>query len=476
MNSEREFDYFGLRSLSNSSKWGNLGKVPLLLVLLYFRSGKLSNCGHTLMMPLWNYQTYKVSMSELNLDIANMPDAIYEYWDRLSPRLLVNGQHFLKPNDFPILPDEIKSTWNQIVLNDSPDEIKILIDDKLKDAIGNKKWVIPFGATVDLSNIVFGNFEYVELYEIHEEIFFMLRDSDNNFLAGHVSPKHNHWNVDFFQHFGEGLAILKLNLSAIVRDFWVVEERERVFKTIEKKLKGSNIPKQSSQTRIIYLPRVKYIGQVQTKACSKAMQYSERRQHFVAGHQRKCANPSKVQLILAERYNQNIQKGYTYVKPHERGNLKHRSIYRSRSALQLLYSEDLTNYDSKKRVQWFQFERDVESLMKKIGLKIMDKIADFGGDGGIDIYGVEANKDGYRNWAVQCKCWTKNVGTEVIYKLIGSLSRYPNDTRGMVVTTSSFSSNAIKLSRENNFILIDGKKFLEIQDLSNRQLKQSILD
>ena len=106
----------------------------------------------------------------------------------------------------------------------------------------------------------------------------------------------------------------------------------------------------------------------------------------------------------------------------------------------------------------------------------MDKIADFGGDGGIDIYGVEANKDGYRNWAVQCKCWTKNVGTEVIYKLIGSLSRYPNDTRGMVVTTSSFSSNAIKLSRENNFILIDGKKFLEIQDLSNRQLKQSILD
>ena len=62
------------------------------------------------------------------------------------------------------------------------------------------------------------------------------------------------------------------------------------------------------------------------------------------------------------------------------------------------------------------------------------------------------------NWlkyCVQCK-WSKNpIGVKAVQEVIGSLVIY-RAQRGVVVTNSTFSSEAKKLAIMNNIILFDG--------------------
>jgi hypothetical protein len=254
---------------------------------------------------------------------------------------------------------------------------------------------------------------------------------------------------------------IKLLLAAIIRDFWVVENREAVFE--EHPRAACRGPKPTSdEPRVVYIPRVQYVGKPNTDRCEKELDQQERRSHQVRPHLRKAANPSPFQVQLADRYGLFVPLGYTFVKPHERGKGKRDIVYRSRSALQSLYTESVVGATVPSR--WFQFERDVHKLMESLGFDVEHIASARRGDSGVDVYATKGSGLDEVQWVIQCKCWkpSRKVHPNTVRELIGVLSEYPNGVRGMIVTTSSFSAGAIATADGANIKLVDGKEFISL--------------
>ncbi|HYV34760.1 MAG TPA: restriction endonuclease [Gemmataceae bacterium] len=112
-------------------------------------------------------------------------------------------------------------------------------------------------------------------------------------------------------------------------------------------------------------------------------------------------------------------------------------------------------------VKWFQFERDVYSLMGALGFSVQHVSAAKAGDGGVDVYASKGDDLEEVNWVIQCKCWRRKVGPSVVQNLIGALADYPAGTRGMIVTTSMFTRQANEKADKHNIRLMDGTEFLE---------------
>jgi predicted helicase len=142
------------------------------------------------------------------------------------------------------------------------------------------------------------------------------------------------------------------------------------------------------------------------------------------------------------------------VKPHQRGGITpdREVIYRSRSAMQSLYGVE-SSIESNGKSNWFQFERDVHDAMAHAGYKVDHVASAKNGDAGVDVFAE--NKLGNEFWAIQCKCYSpkRKVGPAAIRELIGALSGYPSGTRGMMVTTSGFSSGAVDLAKQSGIEL-----------------------
>ena len=136
------------------------------------------------------------------------------------------------------------------------------------------------------------------------------------------------------------------------------------------------------------------------------------------------------------------------------------TIYRSRSALQLIYN--IVDPGGSTDVEWFKFERDVVSLMKVLGYDVKHQASNRSGDGGVDVFAYDPKGD--EIWAIQCKCYAAHhkVGPEVIRALYGSMTSYPEGTKGMVVTTSTFTAGAKKEAHKMNITLIDGCQFTDL--------------
>jgi restriction endonuclease Mrr len=93
------------------------------------------------------------------------------------------------------------------------------------------------------------------------------------------------------------------------------------------------------------------------------------------------------------------------------------------------------------------------------GLRVIHQAASRRGDGGVDVFAHDETKDVL--WAIQCKCYApaRKVGPDVVRELAGSLHRYPEGTRAMIVTTSSFTPAAIQEAEALRFETIDGQQF-----------------
>ena len=188
-----------------------------------------------------------------------------------------------------------------------------------------------------------------------------------------------------------------------------------------------------------------------------------KREHAVRPHVRKCESPSAGQLFLARRYGVDVPAGFTFVRPHERGKAKRDVIYRSRSALVCLHESE-TKTTTSTKVAWFQFERDVARLMTSLGFTVHHVSAARRGDRGVDVFATKGTDLEEVSWVIQCKCYSARtrIGPNLIRELVGTLVEHPQGTRGMLVTTASFSQDSRALADKHGIRLMDGEEFARL--------------
>ena len=111
------------------------------------------------------------------------------------------------------------------------------------------------------------------------------------------------------------------------------------------------------------------------------------------------------------------------------------------------------------RPAWFDFEKDCARLLKQRGMDVVHQAANRDGDGGVDLYAIDAEGG---SWVVQCKCWAphRKVSPHVVRELKGAIdladAGSEKHSRGMIITTSTFSDEAVRTARHFGFELIDG--------------------
>ena len=95
----------------------------------------------------------------------------------------------------------------------------------------------------------------------------------------------------------------------------------------------------------------------------------------------------------------------------------------------------------------FQFEELVGQLLAEMGFESIE-VTKYGGDGGIDVRGTLLISDAVRiKMAVQVKRWEANIQRPIVQQVRGSLGAHE---QGLIITTSSFSTGAIKEANEPN--------------------------
>ena len=81
------------------------------------------------------------------------------------------------------------------------------------------------------------------------------------------------------------------------------------------------------------------------------------------------------------------------------------------------------------------------------------------GDHGIDILAYDEKADVI--WAIQCKCYRpdRKLGPRIVRELLGSLQSLPTGARGMIVTTSTFTTGALEEAEKHSVKTINGAEF-----------------
>jgi hypothetical protein len=235
---------------------------------------------------------------------------------------------------------------------------------------------------------------------------------------------------------------------AVVRDFWIVEERERVLGLPRvKRVTGMR----ATDRRIIYLPRLRYVGG-RAASATATMSYDQRMAHFRRDHYRKLPSghrASAVQIALAREHGMDPPDGQTWVRGTEIGGEATTKIYRSRSlALALFEGVPDTHGKALSGLSWFAFERHCERILAARGWTIINKLPSRGGDQGIDILAMRRNSgDAWEEVVVQCKHWEKAVGPNVVRELEGARV-LKKASSALLIISSVFTSTAIRTAKD----------------------------
>jgi Restriction endonuclease len=106
-----------------------------------------------------------------------------------------------------------------------------------------------------------------------------------------------------------------------------------------------------------------------------------------------------------------------------------------------------------------QFEKVIYDIFIRLGFRtLLTKVS---GDGGVDLI---AEYDGLLfkgKYLIQCKHWKAKVGEPALRDFYGTIISN-HALKGILITTSSFTQQAINFSRDKNIELIDGKALKEL--------------
>lgn len=89
-------------------------------------------------------------------------------------------------------------------------------------------------------------------------------------------------------------------------------------------------------------------------------------------------------------------------------------------------------------------------------------------DGGVDVIAVRDHPTGREKLAIQCKQQEKPVGRPELQKLLGVLASDPSFSAGVLVTTTTFSSDARQFAEENARLQLVDKNTLARLIAQNR--------
>lgn len=419
-----------------------------------------------------NTSDYGLEIKAAAIDMEAPPSDIEELWrSGLEIIDLLDAGLRLTSHDFPVPLADICESLRNVALEGSYDEAEAAIEKMLREAQEARQWSIPWGARVE---VAFGPFVAARIFETNGEFSCHFLDSSERYhhvaigitgdppraVSAHlIRPRDDDgeavWNSD-------AELSLKLIAAAIVRDFLVVEERERLFnvRPMRRRIRGRDV------RTVIYLPRVRYSAPHSDRLAAGKMSEG-RLKHSVAPHFRRASTASAAQRFLAQRYGMHIPEGFTFVRPHERGHADDEErirVYRSRSASRMIFDEVSTT-PAGSRPAWFDFEKDCLRLLTRRGLRVVHQSANRDGDGGVDLYAVGEDN---QSWIAQCKCWAQHrtVGPEIVRELYGAIALADkgasSKSHGILITTSGFSSGAIAAAAEFGFELIDGERFTSL--------------
>ncbi len=421
------------------------------------------------------------SIRPVPIDAQALGDKCEVFWSRLPFTLPLYYREIIGSGNCSV--EMLPFVRSMPLYEGDPNEGEEYLNNLLAEATSLKQWTIPFGAYVLLSA---GEIEAAKLYEVGSDVAILLIDRKGDYFlvwvnpaekdfsfasSADLSPVLGAWSAiklknegknkltldepkdsagEFEERFGLGIEIL---LASIIRDFWVVEERERVFGASMEVRKSPRLRADRGLPRIVYLPRIRYINNCKDQP--DGLNLKARAPHFVVGHLRKALQASQDQIILARKHGIVVPEGFTFVRPHRRGDAAQERIYRSRSALQCLRALKPVA-DTGTRDSWFTFELRVREWLATNGFQVGHLAASRNGDGGVDI---QASK-GSEHLLVQCKYWHRqNVGPNVVREMLGTLQTFPPGSKGVVVTSSELTSAAKDLAIQHGIQFVERVNF-----------------
>lgn len=92
------------------------------------------------------------------------------------------------------------------------------------------------------------------------------------------------------------------------------------------------------------------------------------------------------------------------------------------------------------------FEKLIASLYQDIDYDV--KLTKLSYDGGVDIYAEKASPTLKEKIVIQCKNYTSNIPVDEVRKLLGVVAS-TKSTKGVLVTSSNFTKEAIKFANDN---------------------------
>jgi hypothetical protein len=385
---------------------------------------------------------------------------------------LLDAGEWFTPTDLPAPLDKVNKTLEAVRLEGPLHEAYERIKQLLNEAQEARQWSIPWGARIQIE---FGPFVALRVFEVEGEFSCHFLDEQDRYLNIAVGlgrgrptissvelirepekPGELIWNE-------EAVISLQLIAAAIVRDFLVVEERDRTFSSrpMRKRIAGRNI------NTIIYLPRVRYSRGMHGLAEVTESEERNKARHSVSHHLRKAGTASAAQRFLAQRFGIALPTGFTFVRPHERGGTapdERVRIYRSRSASRMLF-EQVAVAPLGARPAWFEFEKACMRLLEGDGMRVVHQAVHKDGDGGVDLFAVDT--DG-KSWIVQCKCWAlhRAVGPDVVRELVGAIELADRgsdySSRGMIITTTRLTSGASADAAKLGIRVVDSLEFARL--------------
>jgi restriction system protein len=118
--------------------------------------------------------------------------------------------------------------------------------------------------------------------------------------------------------------------------------------------------------------------------------------------------------------------------------------------------EDQKDLDSIRSLSWKEFEELVGEAYRRQGYFVLENPGE-GADGGVDL---RLRKDCKKVY-VQCKHWRRDVGVKVVRELYGVI-KAQNAAKGIIVTSGSFSADAMSFAKGKEIELVDGKQLLAL--------------